>query len=406
MCRTLLSIMILTLCPLLFGALQTLPARIFYPSLSLFTGSGTIQINDDTDEMSYAFAFPKTGTCTAASLTTATITTGDTAVPFRVETVGTDGNASGTLYHANATGTMAIADADDNVVLPVSFNGGTGFPCTAGDIAILRWKRDSVCGTPCGDLNGQFRFATSFTSLNVASIPGVSDFNVTAGAAWTRQISSQPLLALNIGGWALPPGCLGGISGAAATDAFQLDDERGILINTPISMRVVGATFIGTIAAATTIKLSLYSDPTGTPDLETATATIDTDVFQTGVGNRGMAIYFTAPETLTASTDYVLALSPQGAVNVSITYFPTNATYAAAYHSGSTGVWQSRANVADAFTPNTGRIPIMALIVDQIDTGSAGGKFISDLNESPLDGLRDFWLRLNMLRYKRMLWRG
>lgn len=352
--------------------LQVLPTRIYYPSTNLFTATAsTILLDGDVDEIGMAFSFPKTGTCTGAAVTTGTVTTGELAVPFRVETIGADGNASGTLYHANATGTVDIADADDNVIKAPTFNGGTGFPCTVGDNAILRFKRNGT-----GSLVAQFRHASSFTNIGVASIPGVSDYNVTAGTTWTKVANAQPMLALNIGGWVAPGGCTGGITGVSATEAFQNDDERGILVNLPISARVVGVRFFGTIAAATTIKLSLYSAPAGTPVLEAETLEIDTDVFQTGAGNRVMEVFFTTPETLAANTDYVVALSPQGATNVNLPYFPSNNTYAAAYPTGSTGVWQARSNVGDAFVPNTGRIPPMSLIIDAIDSGSTKPPFI------------------------------
>ena len=360
----------------LFAAISTLPAPISIPWWNV-TGNGNytvngITVNDDTDEVGFVVECPKTGTLTSVAWTTATITTGEASVPLRLETIDASGNPSGTLINANGTGTVTIADGDDNVVKATSINGGTGISVTRGQIIAVRMKRNAI-----GALNGAV-FRTVGTVPPAPGFPSARDYNVTAGAAWTK-LAGAPMLAFNIGGWVSPLGCMGGVT-TVGSEAIASAAERGILINFPVSVRAIGAIFAMNATAATTVKASLYSAPTGSPVLAVSSNAVDTDAFSVTTARLSL-ILFTATFTLDANTNYVVALSPQDATTVSLQFLTSDATYAASYPSGSTGTWYARASGgATSFTETTTRIPIVGLIIDGINTGGeTAATFAADL---------------------------
>ena len=80
---------------------------------------------------------------------------------------------------------------------------------------------------------------------------------------------------------------------------------------------------------------------------------------------------FVSPATLSANTDYVLAISPQDANLTRVYYMPGNATYVAAYPNKT---WYGRANGASAFAETNTRIPCIWPIIDQVDSGGGGGR--------------------------------
>jgi hypothetical protein len=120
--------------------LQALPSRICIPNIPIVSPSYTgLIINDDTDEIAILICIPISGTALKEVIfSTGTITTGENAVPVRIETVGANGLPSGSLYVANANGTVNIADGDDSTLKSVAINGGTGVACTAGNWVYIR----------------------------------------------------------------------------------------------------------------------------------------------------------------------------------------------------------------------------------------------------------------------------
>lgn len=375
--KLLFMILILTIATMsLFAAITVLTATATMPwdegmfgSLSLSVSSFTI--NDDTDKAVFVFTFPKSGTITELSFSTGTITTGENDVLVRIESLNASGNPSGNLYAANSSGTVDIVDGDDSVMKAVSINGGTGVTVTMGDMASIVIARNAA-----GSLNGAvFRYIQPPTLGS-----SVQDYNITTGTTWTK-LYGCPMLTLNISGWISPSGCYGGIYGNVASDSFATAAERGILINFPISVRAVGVKVIASFAAASTVKFQLYSDPTGTPSVVATTSVIDTD-YAYSTGSRSHSFRFTSSYTLAANTNYVLAMSPQDATSLGLSYFSCDSTYASAFGSGSTGVRYARENGVSAFSATTTQIPIIALIVDGVDVTSStnGNNFISNLN--------------------------
>jgi len=379
------AIIALLLCvPLLFAGLVSLPAPVVYPTVANVgwraLGMGTSKaIADDADLAAVVFNIPISGTAwTGIQFSTGTITTGDTAALVRAVVVDGSGNPdNSTLYAANSNGTVNIASADDNVALAcTNINSGTGVACTAGDLVAVTIGRTAATGTLVG---GVLRSSGS-GSTSGFTIPNVQDYDITSAAAWTKTLQQWPILSLQIDGtWVPVDGCLGGVV-SQTTESFQSAAEKGILINLPVSVRIMGAVAAVGMTAATTVKMSVYSAPTTSPSLVVASAAIDTDTATVTTADL-IRFTFTAPATLAANTDYVVALSPQGAVNVTLSYLVGNATYRAAYPTGTSGTWFTRASGgATVFTETTTRVPSIGIVIDQISTGGgeASHTFIAD----------------------------
>lgn len=355
-------------------ALVTLPYKIIHPWHAIVgwraLGIGTVKlINDDTDKVAAIIQIPKSGLLTGVQFGTGTITTGENAVPIRIETIdGTTGSPSGTLAYTNANGTADIGAADDNVLLAcTNINSSSGVTVAAGDLVAIVIARNAS-----GTLNGNVMRYSAVGSGLASGFPYINDFNIGGAGVWTKTPAAFPCLSLNIGGaWVAPDGCLGGIINQA-TASFQSAAEQGVLVNLPFSFRVVGAIVALGMTAGTTVIVRLYAAPTTSPSVVANSATIDTDA-AANTAAEPARFTFTTPYVCAANTNYVLAVSPQGAVNVGLNYLTANNTYNAAWPGGSTWAYYGRASGgATVFTETTARVPQIAIIIDQIDTGSGG----------------------------------
>lgn len=373
-----ISIMLFAACIAAFAALVSLPGPIVVPWASpavVLIGTSYLTVNDDTDEMAYICQIPKTGTLTQLAFTVGTVTVADTAVPVRIVNLTTGGNPDdASLYKTSPDSTGTANISTSSTVVAASINGGTGVSCTLGDVIGVVIQRTASTGT----LNAQIKY----NQIPGNALPQIQDYNITAGTTWTKTVGS-PMLMFNIGGWTAPIGCSGGGLISLTSSTIASPAEAGILVNLPFSARAIGVAAQVIFPAASSAKFTLYSDPTGTPVSRAATPAIDTDISTSISAARPFRSYFTAPFTISANTNYVVAMSPQDATSLSLQYFSCNATYAASNPTGSGGVLYSRANSASgAFSPTTTNIPIMGLIIDQVDSGGTGGpNFISQYDK-------------------------
>lgn len=120
------------------------PSHLYYPPLeSLIVTSTSISLSATTDRIGFVWKVPKTGTINGIKFATGTVTTGCT-LRGCMQTVDSSGVPTTTLYHANATGTVVVADADDNVEKIVTFTAGVAV--TKGDDIFV--GLDVSSGTP------------------------------------------------------------------------------------------------------------------------------------------------------------------------------------------------------------------------------------------------------------------
>lgn len=121
--------------------------RFHIPELSaLGAAAATSSLNQAGDFFALLCEIPKSGNVTGIKFATGTVTTGCT-VSGTIETLNsTTSVPTGSLYHANATGTVVVANTDDNVIKTVTFVSAA--PVTIGDQVGICIRISS--GTPSG----------------------------------------------------------------------------------------------------------------------------------------------------------------------------------------------------------------------------------------------------------------
>lgn len=122
-------------------AIQTIPGGLWIPSYPKQVSGGptfTFSAIDAADEgQAFMIRIPKTGNVAKVLWATRTVTTGST-ITVRGETwdeTTTPSQPSGTLFHANFTGTSVIADTDDNIAVLTSLAAAVAV--TRGDKVAL-----------------------------------------------------------------------------------------------------------------------------------------------------------------------------------------------------------------------------------------------------------------------------
>lgn len=211
---------------------------------------GTQNINAAGEAVATLFIAPKTGIIDRVYFRTATVTTGCT-LDVRLETVGSNGYPSGTLWGTNTNNTTVIADTDDSVYREVTLTAGASV--TEGDFVYLVLRISS--GTPSSLLIGRtgssYQLDYSAMSIRFSS------------SAWgTKQ---QPLVAgvrYSDGDY---PNLLGYSPFAGAPTAQNVSDatnpdEYGTKLVLPFGGRIIGFWMISTsVAVSSSFTVKLYN---------------------------------------------------------------------------------------------------------------------------------------------------
>jgi len=192
--------------------------------------------------------------------------------------------------------------------------------------------------------------------------------NVT-GSAVRTVISNAPIMALGSSSTAFY-NVLGMLPGTYATGAFNNTNsaKRGLRFVPPMPCRAVGIRWLNG-ANAGDYNAVLYNDA-GT-ELSSSSTAFDGDNHLSS-NNAAMIVYFDNAVTLAAGTAYRIAIEPTTATNANVStltlpssdyYGATPAGTAATYASFATATW----------TDSTTQIPLMDVILDQLDDGVSSG---------------------------------
>lgn len=312
-------------------------------------------INDDTDEVALPCPLAWAGTITEVVIPISTLTTSG-VLNVRLETVGTDGNPSGTLVATNATGTFTPTTTGNFFV---SINGGTGVAITPGPM-FLRIKRAAA---------GTANLAVSAAQGLIAfGWPCLYDFNITGAGVWTRS-GGIPKVAVKISGsYYVPLGCQLPFN-TNASDNISSPAERGMIFTPAQGVRALGTFAFISLAAASTFQMSVYSDPLGTPAIITNGTTVvqDTDAVRVAGTLVYVVLPFASPPELLPGVVYGLVVQPLGVPVIGVRYaVPSNSTLLPSGGAIQTGLYLSRTSGTGAFTQPANSIPSMGLITDAI----------------------------------------
>lgn len=148
--------------------------------------------------------------------------------------------------------------------------------------------------------------------------------------------------------------------------------KRGLRFTIPMNCRAVGLRFYQAISTGD-YNAALYSDA-GSELSSSSTAF--TGVVNAATNNATTYAFFDNTVTLTAGTTYRIAIEPTTTTNVNVTTMTLpSASYRGASPFGTTGHYATFTTGGGWVDSATDQIPLMDLIIDQIDdgTGSGGG---------------------------------
>ena len=350
------------------------PTQMAGGPISNVMASSSITFDSGTDRLAWVGRSPLTDSLDNIYFSTRTVT-GGCDVDVRVETVA-NGRPTGTLWAANTNIVVTIANGDDNVAKTATLTAAASL--SAGDEFAVVIVVSS--GTP---------------NLGFASTPGALVSPTSAhyplalqdtGAGTWATVSPCPSLA-----WILDFTTAGivpisgllpttGIGVITAYNSGTAPDERALRFQVPFKCRVRGIRAgMFNIAAAADFTFSLW-DAAGDVDGEAlGQAALDGDFALSTTQDGYVDLFFDAPVTLTINTTYYAGVRADTANNIGLGEFPAAAitgsmlgfdgvnaeTYLA------TRTWT--AGTAGAWSTTTTTLPLIHLLIDQLDDGASAG---------------------------------
>lgn len=363
-------------------ALQNI-GQIYWPTLqiqgaaiSLGFAATAFTFDSSSDRLAWVGRSPVTDSLATIYFRTVTVNTGCT-VDVRIETV-TNGRPSGTLFGTNTNVNVVIADADDNawktatLTAAASLSKGQEFAIV---IVVASGTPNLQMGGLPGGLSGSSIQSHYPLVLQDTGAGTWTNTGASMGFNWIVQFSTAGVLPLSN----LVP--MSGPGTITAYNSGTSPDERALKFTPPFTCRAAGIrAAIFNVAAGADFTASLW-DATGDVDAEAlAQATIDGDFAVSTTTDGFVDLLFATPVTLTSGSTYYLGIRADTANNISLgEYSNSTVTNAMRAMHGtdssmrlSTRSWS--AGTAGAWTDTTTTIPLIHLIIDQLDDGvSAGG---------------------------------
>ncbi len=351
-------------------------SQFFWPPMGRYqTGSGThgtLTTLDAANEKSAAvFQAPKSGNISKIHWRTGTVsvTSGPLNFDVRLETLGSDGNPTGTLIDSptnNARANQAVADTDDNTYFKTTLTSAQAV--TKGDI---------ICGVISAPASGTFSVVVSGISLNTLypSALGLPKFmNYVGTPAWAS-LNNIQIFALEYDDGtiecpqeAYPVKTFSTISISTSTTP----DEIGNIINVPFGCRVSGAWMCGSIPNTATFKVKLI-DSDGSTIATGCEFSMDDDYLRAKSAAIPIGVLFSGSKVLTKNTDYRIIIEPL--TTTSLTVYEMEFDSAAALNScpGGSSVHRTERTNAGAWSQTTTKRIQIGVMIDQIDDGTSSG---------------------------------
>ena len=166
------------------------------------------------------------------------------------------------------------------------------------------------------------------------------------------------------------------VTAAGAFNNSTAGAKRGMLFTLPMNCRIVGMRWYG---AGTAGDYTVTVFDNAGNELSSSATAFDGDAWS-GTGASTMTVYFDNPVTLTAGTPYRVAVEPTTTTNVNVgtLQFPS-VNYRSASPAGTTASYTTFTTAGGWVDSATDTIPLMDIIIDQVDDGSgtgSGGRII------------------------------
>lgn len=309
------------------------------------------------ENVSVIFRAPKTGTITTLRFRLATTTTGQT-LRGGIYTVDAAGLPTTTAFGGMTAGTVAVANADDNVEKVITL--AVGAAVTEGDIVSARIDWNSTVG-----------------NLNIVSlVRGISAY--TAVYHNGAKQPHAPVMAVGYSDGSYPhiPGFFP-FTGGIATTGFQVGsspDEIALLFSVPFRSRLCGmAVNMNTVAGANFEFINYNGTSIVNVGGTDMMKLFDGDLLLTN----GLALLcWDVSEELPANTQRRIAVRPTTASSIGVNFGTVGTAAARDTYRGEGSDWAYSARTNQgawdeaAFTT---RIPMIIPIFDALDDGATAG---------------------------------
>lgn len=349
--------------------------------------AGAITFDSTTDRLAYVTQAYQADSISKVLFRTGTVTTGCT-VQIRIESVS-NGRPSGTIIAAGASGTVTVADSDDNVWKTVTI--GTPYTFSVGEEYAIVMTYSSGTTPNMGLANTSPDYGGWFATQYPQRLQD------TGAGSWAVPAQNRPwewvVEFTNAGGAVTLPG-LSPLNGDGTITAFNSGsaaNERALKFVPPFKCRVVGLSLaLFNMAAGADFTAAIWDatdNPGAGPTPLAQTNTIDGDTFVSTTADGIGHVFFTAPVTLTAGTTYYAGLKPSTANNIGLLELSAAGTGASSTGIRAFGIGANTAHLATrawvstdpgAWTNTTTTLPGITLLIDQLDDGaSAGGGLLT-----------------------------
>lgn len=357
--------------------------RSFWPALLMqggpianALGNNSLTFGSATARLAWVGRVPVTDSLATIYFWTRTVTTGCT-VNVRVESV-TNGEPSGSLIAADTSASVVIADADDNALKTATLTAAASItPETEFAIVI-----SVASGTPnlgfagipggvAGSDQTHYPLALQDTGAGTWAVATGSSF------CWQLQFTTAGIM---------PAANLHASGGTGTIQAFNsgtTPDERALRFQVPFRCRAVGLrACLFNVAAGADLSYSLW-DASGDADGEAlGNATLDGDFALSTTQDGYVELYFDTPVILEPNTTYYAGVRADTANSIGLGEFAnasvTNALRAFAGVNAqtylATRTWT--AGAASAWTTSTTTLPLINLVIDQLDDGAGAGALL------------------------------
>lgn len=332
---------------------------IEYPRCGWYAnvGSSDYLLDANGEKCAFIVQAPATGSIRKVGFFTTTVTTGDT-MDVRIETVNaTNGQPTGTLWGTNTNVAHTINAADDNTWHTTAALTADA-SVTKGDVLAV-----VIVNSTTGNL-----IISGMGGWGISQFPYIAHYT----ASWALSTGGGARVVLEYSDGTVPR-----IIGSEPMSAVGSDNStsstlyRGCEITLPCAVRATGLWGYLYAGAATGTHTYKLFDSDGTTALATITWDVDRELNASVYPKR---LQFSSPVTLKANTKYWLAGTSDGTRNLRVYYYTfASTTIRDAFSHGGSGVSWSQATSPTGtgdWTNTATRIPMMGLLIDQIDFGS------------------------------------
>jgi hypothetical protein len=342
-------------------ALQSLKGVITVPTV--FGRSGgvaftSVLLDAAAEALAVIFQAPLTGTIDRIGFRTGTVTTGAT-VTCTIEGVSvTTGDPDGV---AAGSGTVAIADTDDNVWKEATLSSTAAV--TRGNVYA------AVITVPAGANLNVVYAGTAIDNIAGLNLPYSDEF---LAGVWSKSNNAAVINIRYDSGVYEPIGTLPA-SGIAITtfNSGSTPDERGLFFQLPFPATLTGAIVNGLFTGGSTIKVY---DSDGT----TVLTSLVVDPDQAGSANAGpYRFLFPATVALAKTTNYRISVLPSSASNNTLTDFTVNTAAMMDAFDGGQAFHLTTRTDAGAWTQTTTQRPFIYLLLSAFDDAAQDGGFFS-----------------------------